>query len=156
MKQTIIRSLAVAMMLGVVALTGCEPPAQREGPPTYPVSGAVTQDGEAVVGATVRFELADGSQTSIGKTDDSGKYELSTYAAADGALAGEYKVTVTKDQAIGGAEAVAEDDPNYTGEEADVKYENVLPAKYASAETSELTATVTETGCILDIPIVAE
>lgn len=145
MKKAAMRSLAAVITLGLVVMAGCEPAApKREGPPTYPVSGVVTQGGAPVAGATVRFELADGSNASTGRTDDQGKYTLSTFSAGDGALAGDYRVTVVKMEG-GGSEAVSEDDPNYTGApEAEAEAKNVLPEKYASVETSGLTATVAE------------
>lgn len=143
MNKAVLRSLAATMILGLAVLAGCDNAPQRDGPPTYAVTGTVTQDGSPVDGATVRFQLVDGAQASTGVTNDQGRYVLATFAAGDGAPAGDYRVTITKEVAKGGAQAVSEDDPNYTGEEGDVEMENVLPEKYAKADTSGLTATVT-------------
>ena len=104
-------------------------------------------------GATVRFELVDGSQASTGVTNGEGKYVLATFAAGDGAPAGDYRVTITKEVAKGGAQVVSEDDPNYTGEEVDIEMENVLPEKYAKADTSGLTATVASSDNSLDFTL---
>ncbi len=153
MNKATVRSLAAAISLGLVVMSGCGTNApKREGPPTYPVSGTVTQGGTSVTGATVRFEPADGSKGATGRTDDQGEYTLSTFAAGDGALAGDYRVTVVKMEGEG-AQAVSEDDPNYTGEEKDVEMKNVLPEKYSNVETSELTATVTEGTNTFDFPL---
>lgn len=148
MNKVVVRSLAATITLGLAVLTGCSDSApKREGPPTYPVSGVVTQGGSPVAGATVRFELADGSKSSSGRTDAQGKYVLATFEAGDGALPGDYRVTIVKMEGGGSGQAVSEDDPNYTGaDEADegAEIKNLLPEKYAKVETSELTATVTQ------------
>ena len=68
---------------------------------------------------------------------------LSTFESGDGALAGNYRVTITKMEGSGGPQ-LSEDDPNYKGAGEEGEMKNVLPEKYANAETSGLTATVTE------------
>ncbi len=153
MNKATVQSLAAAITLGLVVVAGCGTNApKREGPPTYPVSGTVTQAGTSVTDATVRFESADGSKGATGRTDAQGEYTLSTFAAGDGALAGDYRVTIVKMEGDG-AQAVSEDDPNYTGAEEEVEMKNVLPEKYSNAETSDLTATVTEGTNTLDFPL---
>jgi hypothetical protein len=154
MNKATVRSLAAAITLGLVVMTGCGTNApKREGPHTYPVSGTVTQGGTSVTGATVRFEPADGSKGATGRTDDQGEYTLSTFAAGDGALVGDYRVSIVKMAGEGGAQAVSEDDPNYTGTEEEVEMKNVLPEKYSNVETSGLTATVAEENNTFDFPL---
>jgi hypothetical protein len=126
-------------------------------PKTYPVSGKVTLNGEPVEGATVAFQAA--KYSASGTTDASGTYKLTTFAAGDGAVPGEYKVAVTKLEggaapagAAGGSGGLASGDlaADYeapkevegTAEPSPPKSQ--LPAKYANAETSGLTATVGE------------
>lgn len=83
----------------LVAIVGCGP-----GASTVPVSGTVTQNGKPVEGATVTFLRGGGDiskgELAIGKTDASGKFELTTHfgskSSAAGAPPGEYKVTVSK------------------------------------------------------------
>lgn len=148
MKKSAIRSLSVVVSLGLMVMAGCDAGApQRDGQATHPVSGIVTQGGTPVPGATVRFESADSSQASTGRTDSQGEYILATFEAGDGAPAGDYRVTIVKMQGPQEAATVSEDDPNYKGAEetvADVKVKNLLPEKYASVETSGLTAKVSE------------
>lgn len=154
MNKVAVRSLAAAITLGLVVVAGCGQGApKREGPPTYPVTGTVTQNGAPVAGATVRFELADGSKASTGLTDAQGEFKLSTFASGDGALAGDYRVTIVKMEGKGGAQAVSEDDPNYTGAEDEGEMKNVLPEKYSNVKTSELTATVAEGPNSFDFPL---
>ena len=64
------------------------------------VKGKVTLDGEPLSGATVSFvPMGQGSDklgTPIGLTDDSGIFYLTTRDQHDGAMPGEYKVTIKK------------------------------------------------------------
>lgn len=78
--------LAMAFLL---SLTGCG------GSPYVPVTGVVTLDGKAVEGAAVMFiPVADHHLPATGKTDANGKFTLKTNSA-DGAMPGDYLVTVT-------------------------------------------------------------
>ena len=93
MKATIVHSLLTfAMMLAV----GCGKSDDSGHAKTYPVSGTVTVNGKPVEGATVTFHQTSGTGTSIGATDSSGKYTLSTFASNDGAPPGQYKVSIAK------------------------------------------------------------
>lgn len=69
--------------------------------PTFPVSGRVTVGGTALEGATVALhtwnpETEKYVSVADGKTDATGRFEITTYAKFDGAPAGEYVATVTK------------------------------------------------------------
>ena len=134
--------LSAAAFMGLVVgsvVIGCKPGANR--PATVPVSGTVTLKGSPIAGATVSFQAVDGSRSSVAITDESGRYELTTFVRGDGAVPGEYKVAVTKV-----TQAVVESVPG-------AKYEppsgpipepkNQLPAKYADADKSGLKFTVT-------------
>jgi hypothetical protein len=128
-------------------LVGCGgPTVDPNRPKTYPVKGVVTYKGEPVEGATVMF-MASGSQErgAIGKTDTSGGFALTTFEAADGALPGPYRVTVSK--------TVVEDAPEEVGpgdasgaEPFSGTAKDLLPTKYKDANKSGLTAEVKETG----------
>lgn len=102
-------------------------------PTTYPVTGEVLYDGQPVEGASVVF-TSDGPPAH-GTTDAQGKFTLRTFAAGDGATLGEHRVTITKNV----AQPSAPDDPYPVTK-------NVLPAKYAKPDTSNLTANVTTDG----------
>ena len=92
----------------------------------------------------------------MGITDASGSYTLTTFSAGDGAVAGDHKVTVTKtdrpvvDAKSDGSVADTGDEPEEqqgrNGSKKGGEPENLLPEKYASPETSGLTATVSESG----------
>lgn len=69
--------------------------------PTFPVSGRVTAGGQPVAEATVGLHTYDGEKKTYtrvadGRTDDMGRFQLTTYAKFDGAPADNYLVTVTK------------------------------------------------------------
>lgn len=146
-------SLGVCMLTLVfvsASLVGCGGGGEgaSKGPKTYPVTGTLTQGGKPVEGATVLFVLSDGKKSASGKTDGSGRYTLSTAKPGDGAVAGQYKVAITKLD-TGGASGVDMSDPNYTPPDpnkAAPVAKNLLPDKYAKPESSGLTATVKESG----------
>lgn len=122
MRIRIARALP-AFLLAVVA--GCGGDGR---PPVYSVDGTLTYtDGTPVPGgASVTFHAeADGkTYQARGAVGPDGKFRLTTFAADDGAVAGEHKVSVA---AIPG------------GEERPLP---TVPPQYASTETSGLTATV--------------
>ena len=113
------------------------------GPETFPVTGVVTLEGQPVGGATLQFvasadeagagaggqaqTAADGAFT-VESTFDKGK------TTQVGLPAGVYKVTVTKLEAPAGARSL------------DHPPKNTLPPKYAMAESTTLSATVTADG----------
>lgn len=98
--------------------------------------GQVRQAGkplaEAIVTLHPRDAPAEHSQKPIGYSDANGQFALSTYAASDGAPAGQYAITI---------ELRA---PRTVGEEVIRDGRNLLPARYANPSTSQLSATVTE------------
>jgi hypothetical protein len=115
--------------LGMIAFLiagtiGCGP----SRPTTYPVKGAVMHKGKPLAEAIVVFhpEGPDHPQkTSLATyTDAEGKFELTTSRLRDGALPGNYRVTVVLRA------------PRLVGEETVRDGRNLLPAKYAKPETS--------------------
>ena len=138
------------LLLGGWVLVGC---GESAGEPTVAVTGTVTQKGTPVEGAIVSFIGADG-QTAVGLTDAAGKYSLTTRKKDDGAIPGDYKVSVTKfdgpKPTAGGTTQLKEGElhsADYTGEEAEAPPpQNLLPAKYAHPDTSGFTATVSAGG----------
>lgn len=135
----------VVLTIGVLALiAGCAPTGPDR-PKTYPVTGTVTYKGEPVADANLNFQHVDGSAYSLAKTDASGKYELTTFEAGDGAVPGEYKVSISKFEAVASTGTENEDEytpPEDAGDPAPSK--SLLPDKYRDPEASGLTATITE------------
>lgn len=154
MNRMTLRVGLVLAIVGAMLACGCGK-SGPEGPPTYAVTGKVTLDGNPVEGASVGFVASAGGNSAIGTTDASGAYQLSTFGSNDGAVAGQYKVKVTKYKGQGGAVAPGgvtgpiddggQHPADYVESEADAAPpENELPANYADPTTSGLTATVTE------------
>jgi hypothetical protein len=131
-----VRRRSVWLPLLVLVTAGCGP----SRPPTVKVTGTVIYRGSPVSAADVNFIPADGRPAS-GRTDEQGRFTLTTFVAGDGVLPGEHVVTVGKQE------------PKNTvnqGNTADqglyIDYVDVLPAKYTSIKESPLRATVEATG----------
>jgi hypothetical protein len=85
------RLAAVLVLIG----SGCGGGAAK----LHKVNGKVTLDGQPLSGASVTFEPQDystGIQAATGKTGADGSYSLTTTTTGDGAMAGDYKVIITK------------------------------------------------------------
>jgi len=133
----------IGLFAGFLALSiGCGD--SRPGrPKTYPVSGTVTYNGEPVVDANLSFQLAIGSGNAFAKTDSAGKYELMTFEHGDGAVPGDYRVSITKYESPPPPPAR----PSMAGyvpppRRAAAFSKNLLPRKYSNAAHSGLTAKV--------------
>lgn len=109
---------------------GCGP----AGPKLVPVSGVVTLDGQPLAEAGVLFQPAVGGPPATGSTDASGRFELRTQNRP-GAVLGEHRVSVTKQQTSGPASGVAGLEP--------VQVISLVPEKYTRPETSGLKVNVT-------------
>ena len=117
----------------VAALGVCAPGCGSDGrKPVFPVSGKVTWAGKPARGATVVFHpVGDNGPDAVrprGKVKDDGTLEVTTYAAKDGAPAGEYRVTVEWWLSPGG----------------DAAPTNRLPSKLGQPDSSGLTVSVAQ------------
>jgi hypothetical protein len=118
-------------ILPVVILLGCGPSRPR----TVVVSGTVTYKKVPVQGASILFAPKGKGNPALATTDVDGKYRLRTFAQGDGAIPGDYVVSITaciREAAATGAARPAKP-PKITW---------LIPEKYASVRTSGLTATV--------------
>ena len=144
-------------LVSAVALCGCFGGAPPK-PKTVPVSGSVSYNGQPVVGATVTFLCDDAPRPARGVTDKDGKFQLSTFEINEGAVIGEHKITVVKDDPAKSAAApvgpAAGADPSqltqqYTKAMADPSFgkpASLLPVKYATLQDTTLHETVTAEG----------
>ena len=139
---------------------GCTPGTNN--PPTFPVSGVVTLKGTPLAGADVVFVPEDqGGQAAFGKTDDSGTYKLTTFEQGDGAVAGKYKVKVSKLDApkSGGSGKVfassEEELEFYSPEDGDKVQisKNLVPKKFTDHNTSGLAHAVAAAASTFDIKL---
>jgi hypothetical protein len=88
------RTLALAIVLGSLAVTGCG----EKGLHVVPVSGKVVVQGQPAAGAQVVLHpvaaKADQTFSAIGKVQDDGSFKISAFGKDDGAPPGEYVATV--------------------------------------------------------------
>jgi hypothetical protein len=151
------RSVALSLVSwALFSMVGCGDPGQGAAArkPTHKVSGTITMGDSPVVNATVTFSPKQGQPPALGKTDSSGKYTLTTYDAGDGAVEGDYVVTVSKSGGSGSTgptpeeihQAVSSGQPPPTSHsgprQGGSSSDSLLPEKYRMANTSTLTATV--------------
>jgi len=141
-----------------VFVVGCGKGELRVG--AVPVSGLVLLDNQPAPGVTVSFSPDDPKvgRAAVGTTDSSGRFTLTTKVAGDGAVPGSYTVLITKTAATASGN-VAWKDPRSTGgklsdEDMKAVMEGMkggpkssatasdIPAKYASRDSSGLSATV--------------
>ena len=120
---------ATIVLLSMFLLqSGCN----RSGLNLAPVEGVVTYKGAPLDQAGVLFKPPTGPMA-FGTTDSQGHFTLST-ANHSGALIGEHRVAISKTQTLA-PQVAGEHFPRYQ-----TKY--LIPQKYGSPESSELTATV--------------
>lgn len=129
----------------------------------YKVSGKVTMAGGTIPGATIAFGPKEGQPVAIGRTNDSGEYQLTTYDPGDGAAKGLYAVTVSKFASSGAAPAVdAAHSPDSRGTPAlshDVAVAggadqgDLIPGQYSDSSKTPLTFKVEEKVNVYDIEI---
>ena len=111
----------------------------------YPVSGTVTYKGQPVPKGTITFSpLDDAGEGAFGDIVG-GSYRLTTHTTGDGAVPGRYRVSIASAEAIT-PKAAYDTDPNATPEAAVAKAQRAakhrIPTKYASPDSSDLTAEV--------------
>lgn len=118
------------------------------GAPVYPVAGVVKLKGQPVAGADIVFHLKDGSGSSFGRTDSTGRYELTTRQSNDGAPPGDYLVGISKtDDAPAQTYVLQEDTKNYNpyvgkNPAPQPKPKSSISPNLADPKTSGLTARV--------------
>jgi hypothetical protein len=127
------------------------------------VQGTVTLDGKPLDGATVIFvPEGEGGVTANGLTGSDGVFRLTTRTSGDGALPGQYKVTITKAQAVEAADQATPSDPksmidamkDYQAKHAKgpaTKAGGTVPAQYADVKKTPLKCQVPP-----DAPLVFE
>ena len=148
------RLFGIALALGVLTLTTVGCGGGSSFPDPVPVTGVVKLNGSPVDGATVTFMTKDGAgRSASGQTDGEGNFTLGTFSGDDGAIPGEYTVTITKSDSSSTdtIDLDGEGDPGEAyeaameaaGSAAEAgKVDTSLPAKYAKAEESGLNRSV--------------
>jgi hypothetical protein len=150
------RSLASATLAAALlaAAFGCGGKASN----AVKVSGRVTLDGAPLAGAKVTYYPSSGEAPPMGVSDASGRFELSTFdmktlKSTEGALPGEYKVTVEIPTPSGRNPGDPEEllkAGHMAGKKAAAppKAVKVLHANYADASTTPLKQVVPPSGAV--------
>ncbi|MCA9174974.1 MAG: hypothetical protein KDB14_10880 [Planctomycetales bacterium] len=128
--------ITATIIVLVVSSVGCE---AEHAIATFPVSGTVSINGEAPVGAIVGLHPSDGDFDEIGsrpagQVGSDGTFKVSTFGIQDGAPAGNYRVTVFWPQYPG------RDDPG----------EDRLRGRLALPDQSDIMVSITEGDNTLD------
>lgn len=105
-------------------LMGC---GRGDDPPLVPVSGVVTMDDKPLADATVEF-VPESGWGSMGKTDETGRYELLYRAREKGAAIGQHKVRIS---------TLIEEDSDSTNPVIQKGRKESVPVKYNKATTLE-------------------
>ena len=133
------RVLYLILICGSIGCGGNPHPELRK------VSGTVTFEDEPVAEATVAFYRDKSSRLATGRTDERGRFQLSSYDANDGAVPGEHTVVVTKVE-IADEEASLSMDEAAASRPKRSRIRHLLPEEYASQETTPLQVVVPEDG----------
>lgn len=141
--KTFWRHLSVLLVLGIC---GCD--AVPEGQlPTAPVEVTVTYKNQPVEEAIVTFASSEGNPPAFGRTDSSGKAQMTTYHSGDGAVLGAHSVSVVKQEFGDVKEDAPQESEDYVpspGASPLPVVKDMLPKKYALPTTSGLTVQVAE------------
>jgi hypothetical protein len=143
-------TLTIIAGLALISVAGCGDDGL---PRRYSVSGTVTYLGKPVESGTITFHPIGQKGHSAGGTIAAGNFTLSSVANDDGAVPGQYKVTVASlKQSVGGGDPKLKlmyEKAQATGGvpippqvKKQLKTEHLVPAKYERPETSDLTADV--------------
>ena len=111
---------------------------------TFPVRGKILFKSKPVPNGTVMFTPVNGNgPTATGELNSDGTYTLTTYKPDDGAPAGQYKVVVM----------ALEDTSNKLPEDRNPTPPPIVPDKYTSLATTDLTAEVHEGENVCDFTL---
>jgi hypothetical protein len=138
----------IMMLCLILPLMGCTR-SEPDAPKLVPVTGTVMLDGKALAQAQIRFVPTGDTKGfgSTGTTDSDGKYALKGQRGGNGAVAGSYKVVISK--------RVMPDGSPPTDDKAPMESaaREILPPKYSVSGQTSLTATVPPEGGTVDFPL---
>ena len=111
-------------------------------PHVVPTEGVLTLNGEPLASAVVTFHAVDGRHSAAGRTDEAGVFHLATFDDGDGAVPGDYRITVNK------TEIDFVPDPGAPEQAPPLLHleRHLVPDRYRGIETSGLSATVRTAG----------
>lgn len=131
--------------IGLALAAGCAKGSKERQFDLTPVSGTVTLDGKPLADADVGFAFQgvppEGFFGSAARTDSQGRYELQT-GAKKGAVAGSYRVTVSRIVAPSGVTLNPEEGLDLGQLSASGEVSQTVPVKYTNVGTTDLTTAV--------------
>ncbi len=146
-----IRSWVLVVLVGCFGiLPGCSSSKPTNRLPVFKVTGTITYKSKPVANADVTFYCEAKDKSAFGRTDAAGTFKLTTYGASDGAVAGKHVVTVAKVEAQTDSAPVADinstsyEPPKANQSTQPVAPKNLIPLRYISVKTSDLTVVVNE------------
>lgn len=135
----------VALMVGLIGICGCFGGSSSR-PKLIPVSGSVKVKGVPAPNITVTFfAVGSAPRNPTGTTDAEGNFKLTSYDTDDGAVAGDYVVTLAATKATASKkpeEMTAQDMIDMSKAGKTTHDEGTIPLKYADPKTSELKRSV--------------
>ena len=138
--------VCIVMLTGVGVCIGCGHKSGLDG--VVAVTGTVTYQGKPIDGASVAFSPDGKGRAASGRTDATGRFQLTTLDANDGALPGKYKVAISKVEVENAmtADQAMEWFKKNGGPPPGGNIKNRLPDKYKDANASGQTAEVVKGG----------
>lgn len=134
--------LLIPLLTFCCSCSGSADPWTEKRPKPVPVSGQIKLRGNPLGNAVVVFRSEEFDTTSYGKTDESGRYKLTTYSEKDGAPLGGHKVTVQKYEEI----PPPSDPENSPKRKGEFEPKSLVPEEYSEISKTILKASVTEKG----------
>lgn len=127
-------SVIPLVLCALVVASGCGP----SGPTMVKVKGTVEFKGEPLHGGKITFNPKNPKEGHVAQSDigESGEFELSTFKSGDGAVAGDYLVSVIS--VLEGSEVLEKDRGLGIGGKS------VIPERYGDPKTSKLEESLTE------------
>ena len=136
----------VVVSLCLLFALGCSESSSIEGLVT--AKGVVTHNGTPLEGATIQLHPTEGGRPVFANSGEQGAFELFTMRPGDGAKPGKYHVTVAKSEVVGAM--TDEEYERYVDREGreppPAEKKSLIPEKYASKDTSEMTVTISDSG----------
>jgi hypothetical protein len=118
--------------------------------PTAQVAGQVTYRGAPLARGEIKFipvQTGGGARVAYGTLDGQGRYRLGTYGQADGAILGDYQVTVES------RDEISADAAQHATKYDLVRAKLLIPQRYADPGRSGLTAHVTAESNTVDFDL---
>lgn len=136
-----------AILVLTMVIAGCSDGSTASGPRPVPAAGMLTYNATAVPDATISLIPNDPSQPgAVARSDSTGAFKLTTGDRGEGAMPGDYKVSVTAIVYEGGENPGSVEEGNYNPNAKPATPKYIVPQKFSNPETSGLTLTIPPEG----------